>query len=269
MRTKKNFLNVLYAVGAAVICVLIYKLLARHIHGFFSNDFVGSFMAQLFFALLATAACMILRMTDTFETDWSYLKKGWTAAGLEYALILLYSFLGLVNLMDSTAKWWEFLLLFGQALLVGYCEELLFRGMIQRSLHKYVGERNWLDVLLVCIISGLLFGAAHISNATSTGWGAALYQAAITGLTGIYLGAVYWRNGKNVWFMMLLHAVYDMVGFIMAGRLSGGTVAAATQHASTNGVRGFFTWFVLYGAATIIVLRPKKVNEVLAQSIAK
>lgn len=77
----------------------------------------------------------------------------------------------------------------------GIFEELLFRGVFQTGVERFV------PVLLAIIITNILFGMLH--------WRTLLY-AVIAGIVGAYLGVIFWLTG-NLLAPMVTHTVYDLV----------------------------------------------------------
>ncbi|MBO4265244.1 MAG: CPBP family intramembrane metalloprotease, partial [Clostridia bacterium] len=73
---------------------------------------------------------------------------------------------GLAGLLASGLKVnpAQVLLLAGQCILVGFCEETLFRGIIQREFHDYFGEDSFKHVFLAILCAGIVFGLAHMIN---------------------------------------------------------------------------------------------------------
>jgi membrane protease YdiL (CAAX protease family) len=83
---------------------------------------------------------------------------------------------------------------------VGFNEELQFRGFIQSRLEKVFGgpTRRYASVL----VTGLLFGVAHLA------WGPATMVNAA--LLGILLGVIYLWAGRNLWVPIALHSLFDV-----------------------------------------------------------
>ncbi len=81
--------------------------------------------------------------------------------------------------------------------LVGFIEELLFRGLIYRALEELHGTR------LAIWGSAIAFGVYHI------GW-QGLLGGLGTGLIGILFGAIRWRAGGIVG-LILAHGLYDVI----------------------------------------------------------
>jgi membrane protease YdiL (CAAX protease family) len=97
----------------------------------------------------------------------------------------------------AACRWYE---LVGLALLTGFSEELLFRGVLQEWMGRW-------GVVFGLVGSNVLFGLAHFITP--------LY-ALIAGVLGMYLGALYrWPAEGNLVAPMLTHALYDFLAFLV------------------------------------------------------
>lgn len=86
------------------------------------------------------------------------------------------------------------------AVLAGFTEETLFRGILQPLLEQHWG---WTAGL---IGSNMLFAMAHAITPT---------YALLAGVTGIYLGVTLDLGGeRNLLIPMVLHAFYDFLAFL-------------------------------------------------------
>lgn len=97
---------------------------------------------------------------------------------------------------------------------VGLFEEFLFRGAITSLLlHKWRNAKNGLYIAVVT--SGILFGCMHLINLAKGFdiFAATLIQVFYTAFLGILISAVYLKT-KNLWLVVLLHAVYNFSGEI-------------------------------------------------------
>ena len=106
---------------------------------------------------------------------------------------------------------------------VATTEEIFFRGILQARIAN--GVRSELAGI---IISTLAFIAYHVPYAyLNPSWSSAgdflqaLQSAAANGgITGLVLGAVYWRSGRNLLAPVLLHACIDLIpGTLLVHRL--------------------------------------------------
>jgi len=84
------------------------------------------------------------------------------------------------------------------AIIPGFTEELLFRGILFRWIEEFGG--SWLALL----VTSALFGLAHILNPNAT-W---FSSFAIAVEAGVLLGAAYMLT-RNLWLAMGLHAGWN------------------------------------------------------------
>jgi uncharacterized protein len=106
--------------------------------------------------------------------------------------------------------------------LVGWSEEVMFRGLWLRGLHRSFGI--WVAILG----SSLIFGAIHVLNVFLTGdLRGAVIQSAAAFLSGVFLAAVRLRTG-SLWTGIVLHGLWDAGTFLVA---AGATTAAAAPTA--------------------------------------
>lgn len=89
----------------------------------------------------------------------------------------------------------------GIFLLTGVPEELLFRGLIQNLLQRWISQR-WLSLL----VSAAIFGAAHLNNGPSPDWRYFLLAT----LAGVAYGTAY-RRGITLMAPALTHTLVDSV----------------------------------------------------------
>jgi membrane protease YdiL (CAAX protease family) len=106
-------------------------------------------------------------------------------------------------------------------LLVGWSEEVMFRGIFLRGLHRSFGI--WVAILG----SSLIFGAIHMLNVFLTGdLNGAVVQAAAAFLSGVFLAAVRLRTG-SLWTGIVLHGFWDAGTFLVATGATATTAAAS------------------------------------------
>ena len=90
--------------------------------------------------------------------------------------------------------------------LVGPCEELAFRGFVQRGFENSFGKMWGL------LVSSVLFGLLHGLNT--------LYAVVPVFVVGLVLGYVWQRTGGNTTATALMHGVYDAIAIAIAYYLS-------------------------------------------------
>lgn len=111
--------------------------------------------------------------------------------------------------------------LFGvYCLLIGFFEEVLFRGVFF-SVLAGVFERSHKGFIKTYVISSMLFGVIHLLNIFTSG-GAAVLQAGYSILTGGLFGFVLIKT-KNVLFPALIHGLYNFCGTLFTSEMGLGT----------------------------------------------
>lgn len=113
------------------------------------------------------------------------------------------------------------LLLLFSTLLVGFAEELLFRGVGITALRG-----NGLSEGKVALWSTVVFGAAHATNLISTGWSAFIqvFAAALSG----YFFYLLRRRGGGILLPAVVHGLWDFAlisGSVVPGQRYSGAVA--------------------------------------------
>lgn len=112
------------------------------------------------------------------------------------------------------------LFILANTLMVGWSEEVMFRGVWLRGLFRSYGI--WVAILG----SSLIFGAIHILNVFLTGdLRGAVIQAMAAFLSGVFLAAVRLRTG-SLWTGIALHGLWDAGTFLMAAGATAGAAAA-------------------------------------------
>ena len=110
----------------------------------------------------------------------------------------------------------HFLLFSAYCLLVGFFEEVLFRGILF-SLIASLFQQTKKGFLLTYIVSSVAFGLVHLLNVFSAG-GAAVLQAGYSILTGGLFAFVLIKT-KNIVFPAMIHAIYNFCGLLFTSEV--------------------------------------------------
>lgn len=140
--------------------------------------------------------------------------------------------------------------------LVGVAEELVFRGIIAQTLLERYGTAR-AGVWKACLVSGVLFGAAHLSNLIGSAPFGVLMQCVFAASLGVLFAAIYFRTG-NLWVTAFLHSAMD-IGALLIGGLYG-TVTVSESVSSYDASR--LLSLAVYLIPTLFLLRKKKLPEV-------
>lgn len=144
---------------------------------------------------------------------------------------------------------------------IGLCEELIFRGLITGMLYERYGSSPagvWFSVLL----SSLLFGAVHLSNAAG---GASLTGVLVQVIGAVALGmclaAIYLR-GRNLWSVAAIHGFMDFCALLDSGLFQGQTLTDSISEYDISSLLGTLLYLVM----AIILLRPKCISDITSRN---
>ena len=151
---------------------------------------------------------------------------------------------------------WQIITFFLGMTLVGVAEELIFRAVIAETMLEHFGTSR-AGVWKACLLSGVFFGAAHLSNLLSSAPLGVLMQCAFTAALGTLFAAIYFRTG-NIWVTVFLHAAMDIAAMLAGGLYGTETVADSV---STYDLTMLLT-VVIYLLPAAFLLRKKKLPEV-------
>lgn len=147
----------------------------------------------------------------------------WASMGLQHALVLA-----------------------GAMLLVGFCEEMVHRGILLVCLRHALGSEAW-----VWFWSSALFGLMHASNAFFGLGAAALLQVVLAFCAGTALYLLRRLTG-SLWVAMLFHALWDF-----------SSLAHALGHATQSGAALAALGATYLSAFVVLVLVLRKRPEVV------
>ena len=88
------------------------------------------------------------------------------------------------------------------AAVAGGCEEILFRGVIQG------GMTRWLPEVWALVATSVLFGLVHFASRT---------YALFAGVMGLYLGGLFLVQGSLL-APIVAHSLYDFIALVYIAR---------------------------------------------------
>ena len=225
-RVDSYFLSAVQeAVGMVVALVILGRtgkmyLLRRRGSGFFNGILVGMFpFAMICYTLYG-------KLLFGMPTD-RPLRTGWQIA-------------------------WYFIGMFT----VGVAEEFLFRGVIAQTLLEHFGTSR-AGIWKACLLSGLFFGGAHLTNILSSAPFGVLMQCVFAGSLGVLFAAIYFRTG-NLWVLVFLHGAQDAASLLAGGLY--GTENMSTAVSSYDST--MLLSVLVYLIPTFFLLRKRKIGEV-------
>ena len=155
--------------------------------------------------------------------------RGWLLSWLPMLYILgglaLAAFLGMPPLSMLS-------LILLNCMLVGFSEELMFRGVILQAFRQVMSIRS------AVLLTSLAFGAVHSLNVFVTGdLKAALIQSTAAFLSGLMFIALRLRTG-TLWTPIIVHGLWDFATFALgaasAGISAGSLASEAAKVASPS-----------------------------------
>lgn len=104
----------------------------------------------------------------------------------------------------SAALWIVF-----QGVVVGWSEEYLFRGTLQRLFTLAFARRGVLGMRYGTLLAALLFGGSHLFNMVYQPWSVSIAQAVLDLIIGLILG-VYYERSDDLASAAWLHNLLDL-----------------------------------------------------------
>ena len=179
--------------------------------------------------------------------------------GMYPLLLISYSAFGTLILerpdMPLKPAWQIVAFIIGMSL-VGVAEEFVFRGIVAQTMLEHFGTSR-AGVWKAAVVSGLLFGAAHLTNLFGSAPLGVLMQCVFTASLGTLFAAIYFRTG-NLWVTVFLHGAMDIASMLIGGLYGTETVAEAV---STYDLTMLMS-VAVYLIPTVFLLRKKKLHEV-------
>ena len=141
-------------------------------------------------------------------------------------------------------------------MMVGVAEEFVFRGVVAQTLLEHYGTSRG-GIWKACLVSGVLFGAAHLTNLLGSAPFGVLMQCLFAASLGSLFAAIYFRTG-NLWVTVFLHSAMDIAAMLIGGLY--GTTSVAESVSGYDASR--LLSVAVYLIPTLFLLRKKKLPEV-------
>ena len=251
---------------------MLKRLRAKHPVGFCVLSEV-LFLGSLLLASYLIVFALVLFGVDLERVDSYFLSAVQEAVGMVVALVILGRtgkmyllrrrgsgfFNGLLVGMPEDGQLQPAFSIFSFFLsmaLVGVAEEFIFRGVIAQSLLERFGTGR-AGVWKACLLSGLLFGAAHLTNLLSSAPFGVLMQCVFAASLGTLFAAIYFRTG-NLWVTVFLHGAMDIASMLVGGLYGTEDVAESISGYDAS----MMLSILIYLIPTLFLLRKKKIGEV-------
>ena len=141
-------------------------------------------------------------------------------------------------------------------MLVGVAEEFVFRGVVAQTLLEHYGTSRG-GIWKACLVSGVLFGAAHLTNLLGSAPFGVLMQCLFAASLGSLFAAIYFRTG-NLWVTVFLHGGMDIISMLVGGLYGTESVAESVSSYDASMLLSVLVYLI----PAAILLRKKKIGEV-------
>lgn len=236
-------------------------MLIGRLFGTFNVDtYVLQALQELIGALLAFAAIKVSGCADILTKRGIGFGKGLLVGGY-FLVIGVYSAVVYTIIYEGerTLRPWYLIAAFVICmLLVGITEEFLCRGVLAELLLRHYGATGQ-GIWRAVIVSGVLFGLAHLSNLLGAEPVGVLVQCVIAAMMGMAFAAIYFRTG-NIWVTVFLHAFVDVCALITGGLYTGALAETISGYQPIQLI-GVVPYIILL----CVLLRKKKMNEILTR----
>ena len=257
----------------SLLIILIYFLKEIAIFNFFKNYWIFNFVNNEYIFEIAnsiTNIALILLIVLLFKFWFIYSTKNFKQGFKQLAFfIFFYSIMFIYDLTIKIKNKENFKPSLGiiagilDLFLTGFGEESIFRGIVANSIaSKYA--KNKAGIYFSVIVSGFLFGFAHIVNILSgvtilNG----LMQIITASVIGMFLTAAYYKS-KNIWPLIILHCAIDAVSLLNYCFVKNCDYVDIVNETLTS---SDFIYFIInisiYFILTLFLLRNNKINEII------
>lgn len=226
-----------------------------------ADSYVQMALQELCGVVLAYAAMKLGGCADILHERGIGLGKGLLVGGY-FLVVGAYSGVLYMVIYDGARAlrpWYLIVTFVICMLLVGMTEEFLCRGVLAELLLRHYGATKS-GVWKAVIVSGILFGLAHLTNLAGAEPVGVLVQCVIAGMMGMAFAAIYFRTGC-IWVTVLLHAFVDTCALITSGLYDAGGAAEVISGYQPFQLIGVIPYVILL----LVLLRKKKMNQILAR----
>lgn len=231
----------------------------------FGNDGSNLYymIKELLYCGIGLAFVKIFNLTRIFKETKNFWRS-FLSAGLVVMIILLSLVTFIPDISGDYKSVVEIVSFPVLVLAIGFFEETLYRGIVVNLLaDRFCGSVK--GVWATAAISGFLFGFLHFFNVfVGQSLQETVLQMIQISFFGILLGAIYLKN-RNIYSMMLLHALYDGSRMIARGLNNGWSIMGTDDNGSFDLKKLIILNIIycsIYLIATAVILRPKSARKI-------
>ena len=227
-----------------------------------NGDFVFQGTVEAVGALVAIGMVFALKLGYIWKEKGTDMFSGFVSAGYFIIISLVSLVLTVSSLLSGPqiiplAPKWKVVVFAVTVLLIGFTEEVFFRGIISNLFYEKHAKDS-AGVWTATIYCGFVFGLMHLTNLAGSNPIGVLVQVFNACMMGMALTAVYYRC-RNIWALVMVHALVNFCGAFAAGILEGGSLS--------DTISSYNLWQLLsalpYIAITFVLLRPSKMKKII------
>lgn len=215
MEEKKN--NIWFLIAKVALIFLVFEAFTKVFGGLIASKLYSSLLngKYIIYAVSEFVVFVFAIVLLIIRKKWYIFKEKKINFGesvkLCLPILVLSVIIALANateLIGTDVNVNNLISLIIYVVLIGLFEEIFFRGIIENELlEKYSSNKK--EILISIIISGVVFGAVHLTNLfAGQDLLTTMMQFVQTTAIGILFGTVYYKT-RNIWAMIFLHSFYD------------------------------------------------------------
>lgn len=269
MQKAQQFFRRHYILTAIIVCAIFeffMQTLGKLLCGISpalaaSDNYSLQFFCELIISIVGIAIVAFLGYKHIWRSRGIGFWRG-LYVGFYFVIASVFTLIvGLVGILGEGGPFefcsiGDLLFFVGAMFLVGFAEELYFRGIISNLFFDAL-PRNKYGVWSAVMISGVFFGLIHAGNIASSAPQSIMVQVFVSAGMGMVLAAMYFR-GRNIWSVIFLHALIDFCGLLPSTLFS---TATLSESLSSFSPIQFFS-VVPYIIICIFMLRRSKMNVI-------
>lgn len=264
IKDKVNCLKENHTFSLCILIAVVYLIVLKGVKciavfSITSNGYVSQLIAECVGVILAVIIMYLVGKKYILLEKGEGILKGLFIGGFLVVICLLGIVSGLYNKEANELLPLPQIAIFVAAIAgVGITEEFIFRGTIL-NLFMDKFDKTQKGIYVSIAISSIIFGIAHITNIFSgVSIKSSFIQAVGATVLGALLSAIYLRT-KNIWVVVILHALMDFSSLIGSGLF--GTNSLASEINNYSYIK--FIGLLIYLVPLLVLLRKKKLLEIL------
>lgn len=251
---------IITGIAGVLLFFILQLIMSLAVNGIKKPTYLAMLIMEIACIILGVALVMICGLGDIFKNHRESFLRGLGTGGF-FIFISAASLVALISSAKSrsplsSAEIAVFVL---TMVSIGFAEEIIFRGFVSELIFQKYGN-DFCGVWFSTIVSGMIFGSAHLVNAFSMDLGGVIVQSVCAAVMGMSFTAIYYRT-RNVYVTAALHAFMDFSVLFTAGVFGdGGIESTVASYDATK-----LLAVPIYVLLTLFLLRKLKMARILGE----